>query len=327
MTSESDLERSRKAAIAEVERLLGIVDPTVDRLVGVAATVLGQDRAKRSIELARLAPLTRREVPTSAIAALILGTQEIGVEWWTRPHEDLKQGGQWVERGTPDGLLESGHAEWTAEHGGSCLDRLGQWISDDAADKRWGRPVDYVDLNDLRVDDRVVLPAGARVGDRLTASWDPGGRVWVDIVERQTPADPEAERRGLRRGRLGSRLGESWYNDVEKARWAWGVAIDKGPIRLAGEVPGEASDPFSALVDEGVSGCLLAWAHSHGATAEELGAPWATKDALWSARIRLGLPYSRSSDWYEFDNAMIAAVDGDQAALTTALEALGFRPK
>jgi hypothetical protein len=98
--------------------------------------------------------------------------------------------------------------------------------------------------------------------------------------------------------------------------------IDTAPIRLPGEVPGRKSDPFLEPVDGEISGRLSVWAIGHGATKEELAAPWRTKEELWSARIRLDIA-SRAGAWLAFDRALSAMVDGDQDALAEALVALG----
>ena len=75
-------------------------------------------------------------------------------------------------------------------------------------------------------------------------------------------------------------------------------------------------------LDPGVAERLRAWAAENGATAEQLGGGWQTKDDLWSARFRLGLPYSRPGTWFEFDRAVTAAVDDDEATLARALARL-----
>ena len=190
MTSDTDLERTRRFSLAEVKRLLAMVDPNADKLFAKARTVLGAERAARCLELARLAPLTGRWVPTSAVAQLVVGTMDVGADWWARPHEELDASRVWAQTGTPDALLESGHGDAETEDGDSCLALLGRWIADDAADKEWGRPVDRVDMSDPRVDGRIVLPDGAKAGDRLTAIFAPGGRVWrtasTPVVARRT---------------------------------------------------------------------------------------------------------------------------------------------
>ncbi len=322
-SSGSRVDSSRKHAMAEVERLFNILDPTVDRLLEEASEALGHQRAARCLDLARLAPLSRRAAATSAIAGLIVGTRDLGLDWWTLPHEVMLADRRWETKGTPDALLEAGHPDDDArEDGGSSLERLGNWVADAAADARWGRPIDFVDLNDPRTDERVFLPADAKAGDRYSASFDPGCRVWVRVVERDTPSDASAERSGVRRGPLGSSIGEPMYHEVEEARWAWSMATDTGPIRLPGEDPGQPSDPFAVMLDVDTTRRLFGWAQRHGASTDELGSPWLTKADLWMARFRLGLPYSRPGTWFAFDRVMTAAVDGG-ADLASSLDALG----
>jgi hypothetical protein len=115
------------------------------------------------------------------------------------------------------------------------LAALGSWVADDAADAQWGRPVDVVDLNNPRTDDRAVLPDGAKPGDRFVAAWDAGGRTYVHVVERTSPADPIAEKQGAStrpcwisarralvprrcRGRLGLGDGDGHWTDPAPGR-------------------------------------------------------------------------------------------------------------
>jgi hypothetical protein len=322
MPADHDLERTRRFAIGEIKRVLGITEPTVDRLFAKARTVLGQDRASQCLELARLAPLSRRWVPTSAIASLVAGTQSLGAEWWTRQHEELTAARTWEGLGTPEALLGAGHGDPSTEDGGSCLALLGRWISDDAADKEWGRPVDHVDMDDPQVSGRVGVPVGAKGGARLTAIFAPGGRVWVDVVDLDAGVEP-GHGRGARAVRLGTRLAERRYHDVAQVRSAWSLATSTGPIRLPGEMAGRASDPFAAHIEAVDSRHLFEWAVAHGANARDLAGPWRTKDALWSARLRLGLLYNRPGAWITFDDAVLALVDGQEGALADALNKLG----
>lgn len=262
-------------------------------------------------------------MPTSAVAELIVGGRALGIQWWSQSHEGWNVGGGWTDRGTRDALLAAGHDRMARqEDGGSCLALLGQWVSDDAADAQWGRPIDFVDLNDPRGDDRVVLPDGVAPGDRVVAAFDPGARVWVDIVQRHGAPDSDAEEKGFRRGSVGSRLGETVLHDAAEAGWAWSMATDTGPILLPGESADDPSDPFLAPIDPDVSRELFAWAADHGATADALGESWRTKRDIWSARFRLGLPYDRPGTWFIFERAVTAVVDGDSLGLAAALEAL-----
>ena len=321
MTSDTDLERTRRFSLAEVKRLLAMVDPNADKLFAKARTVLGAERAARCLELARLAPLTGRWVPTSAVAQLVVGTMDVGADWWARPHEELDASRVWAQTGTPDALLEAGHGDAETEDGDSCLALLGRWIADDAADKEWGRPVDRVDMSDPRVDGRIVLPDGAKAGDRLTAIFAPGGRVWVDVVEREGAGAVASHpaTRGAAHSRLGSRLAERRYHGVAEVGPAWSMATAIGPIRLPGETAGRSSDPFSDQIDHDASRRLFEWAKGQGIAANVLIGPWRTKDALWAARHRIGLPYGRPGPWVTFDDAVVAAVDGDRGTLMSAL--------
>lgn len=315
MPTDPDFERTRRFAMGEVRRVLGIADPTVDRLFAKAKSVLGPERTTECLELARLAPLTRRWVPTAAIAGLVAGTQSLGTEWWIAEHQELSRALVWEGLGKPDALLQAGHGDPKTEDGGSCLAELGRWISDDAADKEWGRPVDWVDVNDPRVDGRIGVPVGARAGDRVTAAFAPGRRVWADVVDLNAGSEQQP--------RLGIRLAERKNHDVAQVQSAWALAMGAAPIRLPGETVGRNSGPFADKLEAVDSRRLYEWAVAHGANARELAGPWRTKDALWSARLRMGLIYSLPGVWIAFDDAVVALVDGNEAALYDALNALG----
>jgi hypothetical protein len=323
MPTDPIYEKTRRFSIGEIKRVLGMAEPTADRLFAKAKIELGPERAAECLELARLAPLTRRWVPTAAIAALIAGTQRLGAEWWVAQHEELSPALAWEAKGKPDTLLKAGHGDIKTEDGGSCLAELARWISDDAADKEWGRPVDWVDMNDPRVDMRVGVPAGAKPGDRVTAAFAPGGRVWVDIVDLNAPAEPTGDKPAhTLPPRLGTRLAERRYHDVAQLRSAWAFAMGTGPIRLPGETVGRNSDPFADKLEAVDSRRLHEWAVAHGANARELAGPWRTKDALWQARLRMGVLYGMPGPWITFDDAVVAIVDGNMKALDAAMNAL-----
>jgi len=321
MSENRSLERSRQLAAAEARRLLGISELTQEALFELAGEVLGHARAQRCLELAFLAPLSRRSIPTSAVAQLIVGTRAVGPEWWSRMPETWVADLRRVHTGTPDALLTVGHDVLNSdEDGGSCLAALANWVADDAADAQWGRPIGYVDLNDPQADDRVVLPEHAKPGDRFVASFDPGGRVWVDVVERADSIDP-LEKGENRQRSIGSRLAEHKHHDSAGAGWAWAIATDVGPVRLPGEIAGSPNDPFTMVLDSGIARQLFGWAADHGATVEELGTMWETKADLWSARFRLELA-GRDAAWWQFGLAASAALDDDTVALDEALSRL-----
>ena len=87
---------------------------------------------------------------------------------------------------------------------------------------------------------------------------------------------------------------------------------------------GRSSDPFADSIDHDLSRRLFDWVVANGVSAQQLGGRWRTKDALWTARYRLGVPYGRPGAWYTFDDAVAAVVDDDRVALADALAALGI---
>jgi hypothetical protein len=131
-----------------------------------------------------------------------------------------------------------------------------------------------------------------------------------------------AEERGQRRGLIGSKLAEHDICDVSDAGWAWGVATDIGPIHLPGEEVGGPSDRFAEQLDPEVARRLWEWAAAHEDDSDKVRDPWRTKADLWTASFRLRVPWHRSGDWYPFDQASRAAVDGDLISLRKALSEL-----
>ena len=285
MPEGSNVDESRAFAREEVRRLLGLDEPAPDALFELAADELGARRATGCCERVRRVPLTQRANATAHVAALVVGTRTVGDEWW---------------QSTGDGLLAGG--------GDDALGAVAHQIADACADERWGVPIGEVDLNDPRAEDRVALPPGAEPGDAFVASFDPGCRVVVEVVERD--------------GIVGSLLGDLRSDDTADAEWAWGMAIDTGPIRLPGEIAGSASDPFAAPLEPRAARRLRAWAGEHEPDPAVLGGPWHTRGELWEARFRLGLPYERTGEWWPFEIVARAAVDGDERQLGYALARL-----
>lgn len=285
MSDGANVEQSRAFAREQVERLLGLDEPDASALFELADDVLGERRAARCLQLVRGAPLTRRDHATASVASLILGTRRLGAQWWDGAGDELAAAG-----------------------GDGALDALGRRMCDDCANERWGEPIGEVDMNSPGGEDRVALPAGATAGDVFVASWDPGCRVVVEVVDRD--------------GVIGSLLGELRFDETADIDWAWAMASGAGTVRLPGEVAGTGSDPFAAALDHAVALRLRAWAGEHEADGELLGPPWVTRGDLWEARIRLGLPYTRAAEWYPFEIVAVAAVDGDDEALAYALARL-----
>jgi hypothetical protein len=311
LTKHSSLAETRAGARKQAATLLGADELTPPVLLGLAEQLIGDSRARRLMALVRGSQLTRRADALACLAALVVGTRELGPVWWSEAGDELRPDGTWRPRGKPDAVLADGDNE--------ALRRLASWIEDAAADAAFGRPIDYVDLNDPRADDRVRLPADAEPGRRYVAAFEPGGRVQVEAVARNDDPPLGSEASGTRRGRLGSRLGSTMSHATAETEWAWSMATDTGPVELPDELDNER--PFAAPLDQRVAERLAAWATKHGASSADLGTPWMTKADLWIARFRLGLPYERSGAWFPFDRAVRAVVDGepDAAAMVASL--------
>jgi hypothetical protein len=302
------VEHARAQAALQVKALLG-VNVTSDELFDLAADVLGARRAERCRGLVKQARLTRRAMACAAVAEVIVATRRLGATWWDRGHPEMNRRGTWQLMGTPEALLEVGTAPGDYLAVGSSLGLLGSWACDDAANDEWGRPVDCVDLNDPRLNDRIRIPPSAKVGDHIIARYDPGCRVWADVVERESD-DPEFDETGRRRGRLRTVLAESRCCDAAEAGWAWGMATNGAAVRLRGEIPGAASDPLNRPIERSASRSLYREALELGASDEVLGEPWTTNGELLDAALRLGWPYELTAIWHRWGQAAEAVVDG-----------------
>ncbi|MEV4393961.1 hypothetical protein [Nonomuraea sp. NPDC049607] len=289
-------EDARTEARRIVRNLLGDERPTAETLVADVRPVLGDERTDRALGLALGASLTRRSAELAAIAALLVGTRELGDGWWTRP-----RGGKLP---SPDEVLRTAVAiePWTDL---TALEMLAAWSADDAADQLWGRPAAAVDLNSWQAEDRFSLPPGVRPGQRLVVHFDAGGRL--DAVVARRPDDA-----------LGSNLDfqSLRYSRPAEAQWSWGVAAGLGPHRL----PGEKPDPYAREIPAAAAGVLRAWAVRHGVTREELGERWGTVGDVVAAIERVDWMW-RSGEWFGWWRGASALVD-DSAYLPYRLEEL-----
>ncbi|MER5997278.1 hypothetical protein ABT120_01805 [Nonomuraea angiospora] len=289
-------EDARTEARRVVRNLLGDERPTAETLIVDVRPVLGDERTGRTLELALGASLTRRSAELAAIAALLVGTRELGEEWWSRP-----RGGKLP---APDEVVRTAVAiePWTDL---TALEMLAAWISDDAADQLWGRPVAEVDLNSWHAEDRFRLPPGVKPGQRLVVHFDAGGRLDAVVTRR-----PDED--------LGSNLDfhSLRYSRPAEAQWSWGVAAGLGPHRL----PGEDPDPYAREVPAAAGGVLRAWAVRHGATREQLGERWETVGDVVAAIERVDWMW-RSGEWFGWWRGASALVD-DSAYLPYRLEEL-----
>ncbi|WP_113703619.1 hypothetical protein [Nonomuraea lactucae] len=289
-------EDARTEARRIVRDLLGEERPTAETLLDDARPVLGGERTGRCLGLALGASLTRRSAELAAVAALLVGTRELGVQWWTRA-----RGGKLP---APDEVLATAVAiePWTDL---TALEMLAAWIADDAADEMWGRPVAEVDLNSWQAEDRFELPPDVKPGQRLVVHFDAGGRLDAVVTRR---ADDD----------LGSNLDfhSLRYSRPAEAQWSWGVAAGLGPHRL----PGEDPDPYALEVDPDAAGILRAWAVRHGATQGQLGERWRTVGDVVAAIERVDWMW-RSGEWFGWWRGASALVDGS-AYLPYRLEEL-----
>ncbi|MDP4509153.1 hypothetical protein [Nonomuraea turcica] len=289
-------EDARTEARRIVRNLLGEERPTAETLIGDVRPVLGDERTDRTLELALGASLTRRSAELAALAALLVGTRELGADWWAR-----SRGGKLPP---PDEVVRTAVAiePWTDL---TALEMLAAWISDDAADQLWGQPVARVDLNSWQAEDRFDLPPGAKPGQRLVVHFDAGGRLDAVVTRR---ADED----------LGSNLDfhSLRYSRPAEAQWSWGVAAGLGPHRL----PGESPDPYAREVPAAAVGILRAWALRHGASREQLGERWETVGDVVAAIERVDWMW-RSGEWFGWWRGASALVD-DSAYLPYRLEEL-----
>jgi hypothetical protein len=255
---------------------LGLDEPTVPALLAVADDVLGTERVARCVELIQAMRFTQRYQGLAALASLVVGTRELGAEWWTLPHRDpvtrLHRDGPI----TPDERLVEVPPPAEPSWHSAILD-LGHWISDDAAVAAWGPLVDEVDLNDPNAIDRIQnLPPDAEVGKRVTAHFDVGGVVDAVVEERDG-------------GVLGTRLvGKSRYSTPADVNWGWGVALAApGPFPL----PGDPESVYGAAVDPERAEKLRAEALAFGWAADDVGGPWITRGDVCAALARLDWPW------------------------------------
>jgi hypothetical protein len=95
-------------------------------------------------------PLSRRSMVCSSVAELILAHGRLGSSWWDEERDHMDPLGRWKFDGSPKALLDRGREPSNDLSVGSSLGLLASWACDDIADAGWGRPVDFVDLNDSR---------------------------------------------------------------------------------------------------------------------------------------------------------------------------------
>ncbi|GAA2886683.1 hypothetical protein GCM10010517_50460 [Streptosporangium fragile] len=297
---EARAEDARTEARRLIRDLLGEERPDAALLLREAGAALGADRVAHCVELARGAPLTRRSTELAALAGLLVGTRELGEEWWWRERDGKLP--------TPDEVLRSSTAvdPWTDL---TVLEMLAAWVADDAADALWGRPHVATDLNSWQAEDRIELPGDARPGQRIVVSFDAGGRLDAVVLRRPS-------------GELGSNLDfdSLRYSRPAEAQWSWGVAAGLGPHHLD-----EHPDPYEQPVDARAAGILHAWALRHGASADRAGPAWRTRGDVIAAIERIDWMW-RSGEWFAWWRGVSALVDGEPEQLAARLKEITAAP-
>jgi hypothetical protein len=293
-----------------VRDLLGIDRPSAEALSTVVADVLGRTRAERCAQLVRAGRLSRRRYEFANLAALVVGTKDLGDDWWATSRHRADDFGDPEMRPTPDTVLRSGPGPGEWQHG-TVLDVLARWTESDAADALWGPSVGYVDLNSLHPSDRIALPEGARPGDRLVADFEDGGRVDVDVVRRTD-------------GTLGSELAidSCRHSPPAEAWWGWASVTGRGQHRLPGEIPGAPTDPYAAPMEPTAAETLREWALRHGADETTVGPSWTNAGDVIAALDAADLTRRRDGRWLYWERAASALADGDTARLEKELAAL-----
>ncbi|GIH99750.1 hypothetical protein [Planobispora takensis] len=291
---EARAEDARNEARRLIRDLLGEERPSAGVLLREAATELGADRVERCAELARGAPLTRRSAELASLAGLLVGTRELGEQWWRQARDG--------KRPAPDEVLRAATAvdPWADL---TVLEMLAAWIADDSADETWGRPGAVTDLNSWQAEDQIALPAGSVPGQRIVVAFDAGGRLDAVVIRR-----PDED--------LGSNLdfNSLRYSPPAEAQWSWGVAAGLGPHPLR-----EDPDPYAQPVDPAAADALRVWALRHGATAEQTGREWRVKGDVVAAIERVDWMW-RSGEWFAWWRGVAALVDGDPLQLAARLE-------
>jgi hypothetical protein len=306
--SDSSREKARREALKIVDQFLGI-QPSVAGLLEIAASTLGAARVGRCLERVRESRLTRRSYALASLAALVVATRKLGDSWWRRPrHPSDKPGYQ--QQPPPDELL----ATWRPTdqpQSPTALEKIAQWAASDVADALWGAPVDNVDLNSLEAADRIAVPPGARVGDRLVVAFDPGSRVDAVVTRRSD-------------GSLGGELDldSTRHSPPAEVEWGWSIACGIGPHRLPDEEAGGVRNPYAAPIDSVAAATLSAWALARGAGADEIGAPWKTTGDPIRAIEALYLP-GRDGSWFLWWCAAEALADRDAQKLAEAMRRVG----
>ncbi len=285
------------------------IEPNADQLLEVADEALGSELLSRCVGRVREAAISRRARELSNLAAIVAGVQILGAAWWQTPHHRQDKADKWEDGPVPDAVLSDPLR--TREQYPTALGLLEWWISDDVADRLWGPPVDVVDLNSVVSTNRIRLPPGVHVGERLVASFDPGSRVDAEVVEVDGVLGSELDLKTCR------------HAPPAEAAWAWGIGAGPGPHRLSGE--SGSKDPYSASVERAVAAELRTWAIKHGMEESKIGFGWNAAANVVAAIAAAEVAY-RPGWWHFWEQAAWALVDGDSHQLADALARVRSSP-
>jgi hypothetical protein len=188
---------SRDWAIAtadadSIRQVLGI-EPTEEALFRRLAGQVGETEAMLAAAAVGQAAADRHHYAVAGIAAASMAMDELSPSWWHQVHVRTGLTGVPPDARSPATLLRS-----PAELGNNPhAELLGMWAMDDVADRKWGAPIAYVDLDSDGPDIPEPLPELARLNDHFLLSWGPGRRtegwvmshdgngprIWVDDVD------------------------------------------------------------------------------------------------------------------------------------------------
>lgn len=276
---------------------------TVASLRSRAAQTLGEDRVAQAWQFVEQAKLTRRHDELASLAALVAVTDLQGSDWWERPvvsayprdwhpfYAELEAAGLDDETAVTPAEVLAGRFGYVPVGVGSTspLARLASAAADDAA----GLAADFVDMSwpDAH---HIEFPPGVGPGEELVVAFDPGGRI------RGTTFLDSDGRQMVRVDR-----DTVTHSTPATVHWAVGVTWQGQVLRLPGEKPGAASDPWSGPLTQDelvVTGALQRWAGSIGVpdrlvepswtVREQVADAWVEAYAMWGRTLSSGLASS-----------------------------------
>lgn len=279
-------ERPHRASSLIAEHL-GLDELTVAGLRARAAASLGPDRVAKAWRFVEAARPSQRREPLAALAALAVGTDLVGQQWWDEPivsmyprdwhplSDVLRRAGRDGDDPalviTPSQVL-AGELGWTGPlWSGSPLGELAWSVAETVAGPADG----YVDLNwpGTHLFDRPDVADGTEV----VLEYDAGGRI-CGVTERDDD------------GRLVVRvdLDTTTHSLPAELHWAVSVSWQGVAVRLPGEDAGTPADPFSQPLHGerlAVAEAIRAWASQHGVPTLLTEQPWTSLASVTTAWV------------------------------------------